>query len=1217
MAHRSDEEIIRTTHNTARFFVENRAISWMLLAAVVAWGVYGYLHMPKRKDPDIPVRQALAICPWPGVSAEKIEQTVTRKMEEKIATNSYIHPAGTGTDYGIRSLTLDGLAIVYVQLTENVGDTEKQFNDINLKLASIRNLPAGAGPIQFQSDFGDTAALMLTVASPKANEVEIALRARQVRAAIEKARADAAPDSKSDRISLVTIFPPTMPAESVTRVRDALSRYLAEHHAATDIRPLDGSGFSGLDAAQPAGADLAKTATTFIHSQVGTSMFEAFHPDAWPPVEIKDPAQTEAILEASAGDKYTYRELERYTDLISRALEAVPDVEKVSRTGVLPEWVNLFYSQERLASYGFTPSKVSQILSSRNITQSAGMINAAGTDVTLHPSGEFTDAQEIGDVILGKSQSGSPFYLRDLADISRGYEAPPRLLNFYTWKTADGHWNRGRAVTIAVFMRSGEQISAFGAAVDKAIAGLKTRLPEDLVISRTSDQPRQVRENVSLFMDALYEAIVLVVVIALIGFWDWRAALLIALSIPLTLAMTFGMMYVLGIDLQQVSIATLIIALGLLVDDPVVAGDAIKHELGIGHPAGIASWLGPTKLERAILFSTITNIVAYLPFLLLSGDTGNFLYSLPIVMTCALVASRIISMTFIPQLGYYLMKPGKPLPPIEYRRTHGFTGLYYATGHYALEHRKTFVACSMLFLLAGFLIAKQLRSAYFPEDVQYLSYIDVWLPNGAAISETDATAKKVAAVVRSAAAEYGKEHPEHGHPRAILKSITTFVGGGGPRFWFSVSPESPQANYAQLILEIYNKEDMPKFVGPLQNLLSKEVSGAYIDVCQLLTNPVRYPIEVHIFGQADIDPAREQKDIETLDRIANQVEAALRSVPGARRIRTDWMDESPVIDLPINPDRANLAGVTNEDIANSAAAGLSGGQVGTLISGDLRIPIVARLRQEERAQLSDLGNLYVYASEGTGRVPIQAVAPIVFRLSPERIVRRDHFRTISVAAYPAPGVLASEVMKVANPKLNALAKTLPPGYRLEIGGEQAKQSEGFGQLALVLLISVVLIFIALVVQFNNLVKPWLVFVAVPYGAVGAVAALWIMGAPFGFMAFLGIASLVGVIVSHVIVLFEFIEERREMGEELIQGLLDAGIERLRPVMVTVGATLLALFPLALHGGPLWQPLCYAQIGGLALATVIELILVKSFYAIFVADLGILKWAPHVAPGKES
>ena len=202
-------------------------------------------------------------------------------------------------------------------------------------------------------------------------------------------------------------------------------------------------------------------------------------------------------------------------------------------------------------------------------------------------------------------------------------------------------------------------------------------------------------------MTALYEAIVLVVLVAWLGFWEWRSALLIALSIPITLAMTFGMMYVLGIDLQQVSIATLIIALGLLVDDPVVAGDAIKHELGMGRPATVAAWLGPTKLARAILFATITNIVAYLPFLMISGDTGEFLYSLPIVMTCALVASRIVSMTFIPQLGYYLMRPGKPLPPIEYRRTHGVTGVYYKLGHYALEHRKVFVACSFLFLAGG------------------------------------------------------------------------------------------------------------------------------------------------------------------------------------------------------------------------------------------------------------------------------------------------------------------------------------------------------------------------------------------------------------------------------------------------------------------------------------------------------------------------------------
>jgi multidrug efflux pump subunit AcrB len=1210
MAHRSDSEIIANTHNTARFFVENRPIAWVLLIGVIAWGVLGYTRMPKRKDPDIPVREAVAICPWPGVRAAEIEQMVTRKIEAKIAENSYLHPAGASTNYGLRSVTLDGVAIIYIQLSEKVTDSGKQFNDINLKLNSINDLPAGAGPIEFKSDFGDTAALMLTVASPKIGEVELALRAQAIRSTIERVREAARADAKTPRVSLVILFPQSIGTDNVARARDGLAMYLGAHNFARDIRPLDGNGFAGLDAEAVAGVDLQQITRKFISDHVGTSVFPAIHPDAWPPVLIRNPADTEAALDAAAGDKYSYRQLEHYTDLIQRALLTLPDVEKISRSGVLPEWVQLAYSQRRLASYGVQPARLAQILAERNITQPGGTINAGGTDVTVHPSGEFENASQIADVIIQTSKSGAPLYLRDLAEVLRGYQNPPQLLNFYTWRGADGRWNRSRAITLAVFMRPGEQIGALGEAVSQALGGLRNRLPEDLVIARTSDQPRQVRENLDLLMDALYEAIVLVVLVAWIGFWEWRSALLIALSIPITLAMTFGAMYVLGIDLQQVSIATLVIALGLLVDDPVVAGDAIKHELGMGRPPSIAAWLGPTKLARAILFATITNIVAYLPFLMVSGDTGKFLYSLPIVMTCALVASRIVSMTFIPQLGYYLMRPGKPLPPIEYRRTHGITGIYYKLGHYALEHRKAFVGCSFVFLAVGFLILHQLSSAFFPEDVQYLSYVDVWLPNGAAISDSNIAATEAERVVRRVAADYGREHPgPDGKPRQILKSVTSFVGGGGPRFWFSAASESQQSNYAQLILEIYDKHDMPKLVGPLQTALSDSVPGAYLDVRQLQTNPVKYPIEIHVFGQADVDPAQEDADVATLRNTAGAIEKILRAIPGAQRIRTDWMEQSPIVQLPINADRANLAGITNSDIARSASGGLSGWKVGTLLDGDSHIPIIARLRQEERAQLADVANLYVYSTTGISRVPLSSLAPMTFQMSQERIVRRDHFRTMTVTAFPAPGMLASQVMEQAMPRIRALRDELPPSYRIVIGGEQSKQEEGFGELAVVLAVSVTMIFIALVLQFNNLVKPWLVFTAVPYGAVGAVAALWLTGTPFGFMAFLGIASLVGVIVSHVIVLFEFIEERQELGEELIQGLLDAGIERLRPVMVTVGATLLALFPLAIHGGPLWRPLCFAQIGGLSLATVIELVLVKSYYAIFVADLGILRWGP--------
>src|SRR5581483_10288426 len=299
---------------------------------------------------------------------------------------------------------------------------------------------------------------------------------------------------------------------------------------------------------------------------------------------------------------------------------------------------------------------------------------------------------------------------------------------------------------------------------------------------------------------------------------------------PITLFITFGMSHLLKIDLQQVSIATLIIALGLLVDVPVVSGDAIKNSLGAGLPPLIAAWLGPTKLITAIIFATITNIVAYLPFLTLPGGTGEFLYSLPIVLTCSLVAALIVAMTFIPFLGYFLMKP-KPEPPIEERRRKGFPAFYYRVGEWAISHRWKVLLGSFVLLAAGGLAGSQLKTDFFPKDLSYLSYLDVWLPEE---------------VVREVAEEYGREYAEkNGKPREVLKSLTSFVGGGGPRFWFSVSPEMQQLNYAQVIIEVNDKHDTNHLVGLMQKALDERVPGARIDVRQLDTGkPITMPVEI-------------------------------------------------------------------------------------------------------------------------------------------------------------------------------------------------------------------------------------------------------------------------------------------------------------------------------------------------------------------------------------
>jgi multidrug efflux pump subunit AcrB len=555
-------------------------------------------------------------------------------------------------------------------------------------------------------------------------------------------------------------------------------------------------------------------------------------------------------------------------------------------------------------------------------------------------------------------------------------------------------------------------------------------------------------------------------------------------------------------------------------------------------------------------------------------------------------------MTFIPLLGSVILRPSrKPEPSARERRSRGFARVYYQVVGWAIDHRFLVFGVAVLFLVVGGIVGSRVKSAFFPKDLSYLSYVDVWLPEDATLAATRDKAREAGTVIREVCEAYGKAHPEDGKPREILESITEFVGGGGPRFWFSVAPEQQQLNYAQLILQVKDKEDTRELVPLIQQRLS-HIPGARLDVRELETGkPVGIPVSLRVSGE----------DIQQLRTLAERAKAVFRSVPGTARTRDDWGSDTFSVKLEVDPDRANLAGVTNLDVATSSAVAMNGVTVGQLREGNHQIDIVARLRAEERAQLGDIENLYVSSRTGPQKVPLRQVSRVTYSLQTEKIRRRNQFRTITVSTFPQAGVLPSEVMKEARPAIEALRKSLPVGYTLEVGGEAEEQVKSFKSMALVLLMLIVAIYVALVVQFKNAIKPLVVFAALPFGAVAALVSLVVMGAPFSFMAFLGVISLMGVIVSHIIVLFDYIEEMHERGEPLREALQDAGLMRLRPVLVTVGATVLGLFPLALHGGPLWQPLCYAQIGGLTVATALTLLLVPVLYTLVVRDLKWIHW----------
>src|ERR1700731_1675991 len=747
MAHKSDQERIEQTKNVPRFFVEHPQVSWVLLFGVLVWGWFGYKSMPQRKDPNIPVRVGVASCSWPGATSQQVEQLITRPIEDTVAQNKTIH-AGTPADYGVRSISLPGYSYVYIQLIDDVDDLKRQFSDINLKLDALNGqLPQGAGPITFQSDFGDTSALMLTVASPKADSVEIDLRAQSIQKAVRSARANKKTVQAEKPVTIIYPFPESISPRAIASAAALFERQAIQAGVLSSTTPIQGTGFIGLDGtSRRDDAAIQAFIQQFFSSELQRS---ELHPDAWSPIIIHDPAETREKLSEIAGDKYSYAELDDFSDLIARTVQGAPETSKVERRGVQQQTIYLEFSQDRLAAYGLQPADLSKLIQAHNIIAPGGVFETGQREIILTPSGQFENPKAIGDSVVTTTAAGGPGGLRDLGDISPGCQRPANYLNYYTWRAADGHWRRNRAVPIAIYMRDQKQIAKFGESIDAKLAQLHHILPADLITVHTSDQPLQVKENIHLFLRALDEAIILVVIVSLIGFWEWRLALIMALAIPITLAMTFGVVYMLGIDLQQVSVATLIIALGLLVDVPVVSGDGIKRGLADGLPRSVAAWLGPTKLASAIFFATITTFLAYLPFLMLTGNTGEFLRSLPIVMTAALLCALVVSMTFIPFLGYYIQRPPKKKElSIEEKRQRGFYGFYNRLVGRAIQHRWLVLAGSFLFLLIGWLAASHLKQQFFPEDIQYWFYLDIWLPNDVPLTATNDAAVKAEQVVR-------------------------------------------------------------------------------------------------------------------------------------------------------------------------------------------------------------------------------------------------------------------------------------------------------------------------------------------------------------------------------------------------------------------------------------------------------------------------------------
>ena len=1209
---------------TSQFFVYKRPVAWTALIATLIWGYVAYRAMPQRHDPIIPIRIATFVTIYPGADSEKVEREVTRKIEKQVAQCDKVEK--------VRSVSRQNLSVVFVELFDRVKNPEEVWQDLQGRLESLTDLPSVAGrPVrpQINKDFGETVALMLTISSPKVSDFEIGQRAASIRATVADFRRSRPAAYCRDRLTAVLVYPNTVGRSYVIWLGQSYLQRMAEKGLIEDAHIVEPPSAGCLDFQLAAGRtdqQLIAESLQWQRDTIGTGMT---HPDMWPAIIVRDLSTLEQKLRDSpldplgGPDRYSYRELRRYADILRDRLKQYPTIGKIDEIGVQEEAIYLYYSSRRFGALDLAPQTVAARLARRNINLPGGRIETAEQNVVVQPSGEFKSEQELGEIVMDV-QTGHPTYLRDLVDVVRGYEDPPNVMNFRSIKVdaddppelkmpgqlawgvlGDGDQQQAvpknprlqttRAITLAVRQIKGTQIDGFARDVETALDSLKGVLPDDLQIERTHDEPTEVREKIRQFDQNLIEAVVIVVIVALL-FMEWRSALLVAVSIPLTVSMTLAFCQLLGIDLQQVSIAAMIIALGLLVDDPVVAGDAINREIAHGHPRDVAAWLGPQRLARAILYATVTNCVAFLPLLLVSGKTGEFIYSLPVVVTASLVSSRIVSMTFMPLLGYYVLRGQKGFEATGSDGRGARVARYYRRfSEWCLGHKAVTLGFCVLMLTGGICVLPFIGTAFFPKDLHSIFSVNLYLTEGSPIRQTREEALKVIRQIEKLEGDN-------------IRAYSTFIGQGGPRFWLSIVPEQRSDNYAQILVHTVNSHVTQDVVHRLKRELPMVVPAARVTIEQLETGPpVGVPVQIRLFGD----------DIETLRRVAGETKQQLREIRGTDNIHDDWDSEVFQVPVTINTEKANMAGITNEDVAVLLQTGLSGTSPTFLREQDRLIPITFRLRSDERARIEEINNLDAFSSVTNLRVPISQIVELSMKLVSPKIWRRDHQRCITVKCDTVPGVLASSVVKDMQKRLGRLSTEWQPGYRFQFGGEYEEQVKGFDSVGIALLASLALIYLALVFQFNSVTKPLVVFAGVPFGMVGGMMGLLPFGTPFGFMAFLGVASLAGVIVSHVIVLFDYIEEACERGEPLRRAVVDSGLVRLRPVLVTVLATVGGLIPLAIEGGPLWEPMCYVQIAGLLLATLVTLGIVPVVYVLFVENLKLIRWEPekHEVPGE--
>ncbi|WP_286758377.1 efflux RND transporter permease subunit, partial [Ralstonia sp. RL] len=874
---------------------------------------------------------------------------------------------------------------------------------------------------------------------------------------------------------------------------------------------------------------------------------------------------------ALSADGFTYRQLNDYADAIRQQLLRVPNVAKVELLGDQDEKIYIEFQQAKLAQMGLDINTIATQIGQQNNIGPSGVLVTPTDNVQIRLSGQFSDIRDLENLSLRGPGGTTNIRLGDIATVKHGYIDPPH---------AKMRFNGKEVIGLGISMTKGGDIIQLGKDLRATVEKIRAKLPVGIEMEQVQNQPKSVQNSVGEFVHVLIEAVVIVLAVSFLSLGlhtkpklriDIWPGLVVALTIPLVLAVTFLFMNIFDIGLHKISLGALIIALGLLVDDAIIAVEMMVRKLEEGFSKMEAATFAYTSTAMPMLTGTLITATGFLPVGLARSTVGEYTFGIFAVTALALVLSWFAAVVFVPYLGFLLLRTKSHVGDGGHHELFDtpFYNRFRGWVNWCVEYRKTVIVVTLVAFGLGVFGFKYVEKQFFPDSSRPELMVELWLPEGSSFNQTETEAKRFEALMR-------KEQN--------VDSVTLFIGSGAPRFYLPLDQILPQTNVAQAIVMPTSLETREGVRQRVIGLLKSQFPHLRGRV-KLLPNgpPVPYPVQFRVMGP----------DIGGVRKIADQVKAIMQANPNTVGVNDNWNENVKVLRLDIDQDKARALGVSTGSISQVTQTVLSGAPIAQYRDGDKLLDVVMRPEASERNTLDALQRVQVPTASGRA-VPLTQVARVGFAWEPGVIWRENRDYGITVQSDVVDGVQGPTVTAQINPLLDKIRADLPPDYQIKIAGAEEESANAGASIAAQMPLCIFIIFLLLMLQLHSFSRSVMVFLTGPLGLIGAAATLLLLRAPMGFVAQLGITALIGMIIRNSVILVDQIEQDVAAGVPTWNAIVEAAVRRFRPIILTAAAAVLAMIPLS--RSVFWGPMAAAIMGGLIIATVLTLLFLPALYA---------------------